>query len=148
MIWHYTIGLKLAAILEAGELRPSTAGVPAGERPAVWFSRNPYWERTANKAWVVAGRSYVLTREETEARGNGLVRFQVPPDAAPYDWEDFKRLSGASRLSIRQMERRAHDLLALSSEWRMTFDPVPQDKWMALEICQEGRWRALVSAEK
>jgi hypothetical protein len=148
MTWHYTVGTNLVAILESGMLRPAIAGVPAGERPAVWFSMNPVWERTANKSWIVraTGIAYVLSREETETKGNGLFRFQVRPEAAPYSWDEFKRLSGASRQTIRQMERRARDLLALPQDWRVSFDPVPRDQWIALDVWRRERWVPFVEA--
>jgi hypothetical protein len=48
--WHYTVRDRLRRIFGDGLIRPSTALVPAGEKPAVWFSANPDWEPSANKA--------------------------------------------------------------------------------------------------
>jgi hypothetical protein len=69
-ILHYTVGIRMKMILRDALIKPATTNVPEGERPAVWFSMNPVWEETANKAIMTkAGIRVGLTKEETEERG-------------------------------------------------------------------------------
>ncbi len=46
---HYTTGLKFDVFLGSGHIRPSTALVPAGDKPVTWFSTSEHWEPTATK---------------------------------------------------------------------------------------------------
>lgn len=143
-VYHYTIGAYLPPIIEAGELRPATAGVPSGERPAVWFSTNPEWEETANKmtARKVKGRVVFTmgTKESTLKAGGGLVRIAVRPEAAPLSWEDFRALSGVAKEHADSLEKAARDQGANPDEWRVSFDPVPRYEWIDVEVWSEGGW--------
>ncbi len=60
-------------ILRDGFIKPATAGLPPGERPAVWFSSNPVWEETANKRAEFDGYLIPLNREQTALCGDGLM---------------------------------------------------------------------------
>src|SRR5438093_9709142 len=82
-IWHYTVGYHTESILKDKMLKPSTEGVPPGERPVVWFTTNPGWEPTATKAMIENGRRVSLTKERTEEECGGLFRIEVVPEAAP-----------------------------------------------------------------
>lgn len=64
VVWHYTTFSRLTRILLTGEIRPASAGVPEGERPIVWFSRNPVWEETATPEILDrrSGRMHKATR--------------------------------------------------------------------------------------
>lgn len=46
---HYTTGEKLRAIINTGQILPSTAHIEPNEKPVAWFSTNPDWEPTATK---------------------------------------------------------------------------------------------------
>lgn len=134
-IWHYTIGRHLPAIRESKVIKLSTKNVPANERATVWFSSNSIWENTCNKVWESRnGRITWLTKEETHKLGGGLFRIEVSPDAAPYNWEDFKRLSGISRGSISHMEMFQRKVGARNNQWYCSFDEVPSDYWLDIQI--------------
>lgn len=139
--WHYTVGQYFDAITKAGLLRPATAGVPIGERPAVWFSVNPVWEETANKSLVApGGRLIPGTRETTHSRGGGLLRFGVAPHDAPHDWESFKKMSGIVPKHARGLYAAAVSCGARPGEWYVSFEPVPREKWLTVEWWNGEEW--------
>jgi hypothetical protein len=53
MLWHYTMGNCLRWIIKTGALIPyggnELAPLFPGEKPAVWFSTEQFWEPTAQK---------------------------------------------------------------------------------------------------
>jgi hypothetical protein len=53
--WHYTTLQKAHSIEADGKLRPATTGVPANEKPILWFSLAQEWEPTATKGIVNKG---------------------------------------------------------------------------------------------
>lgn len=144
-VYHYTIGAYLLPIIESDEIRPATAGVPAGERPAVWFSTNPEWEETANKMTARKGKGRVVvatkgTRESTAKGGGGLVRIAVRPEAAPFSWQDYRALSGVAKAHADSLENVARFDGANPDEWRVSFDPVPRSEWIDVEVWTAGAW--------
>ena len=144
MLWHYTIRQFLDSILTDGVLKPATLGVPKGELPVVWFSANQLWEKTANKGTEdELGIRRTLSMHETHRYGKGLVRIGVDPSAAPYRWEDFKRLSGISPKTARDLYRKAIEIQAKPGEWYVSFEPVPKAKWVAMEAFDGQRWLPL-----
>jgi hypothetical protein len=141
LLWHYTCGLRLAPILADGAIKPATAYVPVGAKPAVWFSRNPVWEETANQ-WFedAAGRRVFGTKQATHERGGGLARVGVHPTTAPHDWVAYKQLSGVSPKMARFMYNQAVAAGSKPSEWFISFEPVPADRWRAVELWDGVRW--------
>jgi hypothetical protein len=91
-LWHYTTGLKLRGILQAGEIKPSTAHLDPGEKPVVWFSSRPTWEPTATKC-PLPGKlgQYITARAQ-----DGLVRICVPACAAPHSFRHLHAIAGTS----------------------------------------------------
>jgi hypothetical protein len=144
-VFHYTVKAKLQAILESGELRAAVAYVPAGERPAVWFSTNPWWEETANKMWKdKAGTVHRGDRRSTEQLGNGLIRIEVAPETAPVTWTEHKRSGkGPSRKDTQTLEKVARLDGADPSQWRLSYEPVPRDKWLTIELWNGVSWERL-----
>src|SRR5262245_46404644 len=93
-IYHYTTGQCFYRIVEDGVIKLATAGVPKGERPAVWFAINPDWDATVNQICLNPDGSLIkLNREETAKLGGGLVRFVVEPKCAPYTFREFVKRS-------------------------------------------------------
>ena len=73
LVWHYTVGACYEGIVREGIIKPASDYVPKHERLIVWFSTNPYWEATANKACLNPnGKIEALTMSETAERGGGL----------------------------------------------------------------------------
>ena len=117
LAWHYTTGEKFLKILEGGYLLPADSYLTPGERPILWFSRNQFWEETANKRWQNRdGTSIGLTMLETHQLGNGLVRFGVLPSRL-IEWP---KLASKARMPVnlaRALETSAAELGGNPAEW-------------------------------
>ncbi|NQT56178.1 MAG: hypothetical protein HQ551_08120 [Desulfobacteraceae bacterium] len=109
--------------------------VPKKVKAAVWFSTNPIWEETANKKYLDSdGNIHSGTKEITHIIGGGLLRIEVFPEAAPYDWEDYKRKSGDKKRMLKGLDTVARKMGADPEEWRVSFKPVPREKWITVEV--------------
>jgi hypothetical protein len=140
IIWHYTIRAYLPQILADGLLKPAIAGVPRGERPAVWFSSNPAWEETANKMVMTWSGPRLGTKETTHRHGGGLCRIGVTASVAPHGWGAFKRLSGIKTAHARALERAGLKAGAKPAEWYVSFAAVPREKWVSVELWNGREW--------
>jgi hypothetical protein len=142
ILWHYTTGKNFQSIFKDGRILAATAGVPKREKPIVWFSSNGYWEQTAGKLLRMPdGTLMKLSMEHhTQKLCGGLVRIGVAPSTAPHDWPTLKRLSGMSSKVARSLWSAGINDGSHPSEWFGTFDPVPQEKWTAVQVFQVGAW--------
>jgi len=141
MLWHYTVMERLHRILQDGEIRPSTAGIPKKEKPAVWFSSNAAWEPSANRLWQdVDGRVARLSKDQTFVLGGGLARIGVAPDVAPHDWKAYKRISGMATARAKTVYDEAIRAGARPGEWFASFDAVGRAKWLTVEAWDGERW--------
>lgn len=126
--WHYTIWegrmeriLKSRVIEVAKHFPPDVA-------LAVWFSTNPLWEVTADK-------NGTRSMQDNHRTGLGLYRIEVAPTVAPYGWSVFKAVSGISQEDARIMENGANP-----QDWYVSFAPVKQCHWLAIEQWTGNRW--------
>jgi len=142
--WHYTTAAKLAAILRSGQLRPATAGVPASERPVVWFSTEPDWEPTACKMAFVPSRGLIrLNRDQTAALGGGLARIGI--DAAILvGWPALARRANIHPEIVRELESGGHAQGAHPERWYGYIGTIsasdPRLRW---EVLSGGVWVAI-----
>jgi hypothetical protein len=140
IVWHYTVGAHLAKILKEGVIKPSTAFVPKNERTIVWFTTACEWDQTANKNVIHEGKLVYLNMEQTAEVGSGLCRIGVDELTAPYTWQELKELSGMSARTAQGLYQAAIDKGSRPGHWRGTFDSVPSDKWLAVEVLEGGVW--------
>lgn len=139
--WHYTTGAKILSIMSDGVIKPATAGLKAGERPAVWFSSNENWEETANKLWGDdLGNVRALNREETAEYADGLFRIEAGSDLPLHDWQAFKRLSGIKPKIAQRIYKSGISVGARPGQWFVSFDPVPISKCQGIETWNSGEW--------
>ena len=120
--FHYTHAHRIDAILSDGLIKPATKMLDPGERPAVWISGNPFWEYTVCCMTPWSLLSYI-----------GLWRIEIMPDAAPVHWTNFRRQAGMSNRTAKFLERSAIAIGASPLDWYASFDPIPRDKWVAVE---------------
>ena len=146
-VFHYTIGTYLPQIIRSGEIKLATTLVREGEKPAAWFSTNPVWEQTANKMLFDkdTGKLVNLDKEETALWGNGLVRIEIVPEAAPYTWWNYKRLSRAKKKILRGLYEVAMKDGADPKEWRVSFEPVRAEFWLSIErwSAEKSEWKRI-----
>ena len=133
-IFHYTTGNHLQDIGESGVLRTTGAGMLAGVRPAVWLSTNQVWERT-----VDCGQSWdALSGEDDDVVY--FARICVRREAAPYRWSDYRQLSGEPVFMAKALAKAARNVGANSREWRCSFDPIPRDSWLWIDVWNGYDW--------
>jgi len=144
--WHYTKSIHLSVILRDGFIKPATAGVPAGEKPIVWFSSNSQWELTAAPGIRIPGsRDRRMSMGETAQRF-GLARIGVDPTVAPHEWKTLKELSGMSSKTAASLHEAGIRDGARPGEWWGTFEPVPRDVWRVIELWDGNHWAPLAKA--
>ena len=141
MIYHYTIARHAASILRDGVIRPATAFIPKGERPIVWFSANPTWEASAQKAGLVS-------RDETERQLGPLYRFGVSPKTAPYNFERLVFLAQMDPRIAVLLKSQGIEVGANPDEWFGTFRPVERERWLSVEELVSGVWSASMMTPK
>jgi hypothetical protein len=155
LVWHYTNGGAIDAIIESGIVDLARAGIGAHERPAAWFSTNPAWEASANRGNVfLKKRDYqpgavsVKTEDIEEKpfdpdkmdREMGRFRIGVLAEAARHGWESFKKLSGIDKDVAMALERMAAEGKGNPVEWRVSFHPVERLQWRTVEKMVSGVW--------
>jgi len=145
-IWHYTYPSHLLRIYSDGFIKRSTL-IESQGIPCVCFSSNPLWETAIAKAFEKYGQKYQARPDDMNFyhQTGGLVRIEVSPEVAPYDWNAFRRMSGAKAKDAKLLYDFALLCKARTSEWWMTFEPVFPDKWIAIEEWNGTEWGPLVS---
>ena len=139
--WHYTTGDCLQQILESECIRPATACVPDGERPAVWTTTSPRWDETANKSYIDdRGVRRSGDRTTTERLGYGLARIEVRPEAAPIDWTTFKATSGIDPRIASGLARTGKRLGSRPTDWFVSYEPIALEDWLSIEVWRSGKW--------
>ena len=137
LVWHYTYGDVLPQIMADGFLRRTDRYIGLGEKPILWFSTNQFWEETFFKGQVQDDGSVEdLGFAAMINAGIVLYRIGVAPETVPLTWADLKEMSREASGLVRS----AREWHANPREWRGTFDRVPRDKWLAVEVQQKGRW--------
>ncbi len=144
-VFHYTTGSKLKQIINSGCIKPSTAHVPANEKPVAWFSTSPDWEPTATKCPIPGKAGQIITAHAQK----GLVRITVPGSAAPYGILQLPRIAGTSAQNYAGLILTGLDLGADPSTWRFTPGPVSlslfreieffdfaNDQWLAVDLAE------------
>lgn len=133
-VYHYTKGPWLFAIIADGLIKPATAFIPKGERPAVWFTARDRWEPTASIGF--AG-GFAPLPVQVEMMG-ALVRFSVVPSVARLRWPDYLRQSGIDLRMADHLAAKARELGSDLNEWRLSFHPVSVRHVLAIETSVDG----------
>ncbi len=144
ILWHYTRGDNMRGILQDGTIKLATAGIMQNERPVVWFSTNPIWEETVNGIVIERdGTLKYLDKDETHAECGGLFRIGVAPETAPYTWEVIKVRARIKPKVAKVLAEIAREKGANPKDWRGTLEPVPREKWIAVESWNGSEWVSL-----
>ncbi len=137
-VFHYTVVNFLPAIFERKMLMPTAKAVR--EEQAVWFSTNPEWEESANKAYHSGdGIPIEGTKWDTYKIYGGLSRIEVSPDIATCNWEQYKKKSKISDEKSQEIEGLAAKCNADTKEWRASFEPVHKDNFISVEVLDWDR---------
>ena len=154
VLWHYTPGKRLDAILRSRVLRVSHLGSrETGEVPAVWFSLRQDWDPAVGGGTKPSGKERSAFKDKIHDGGvahairwanragpevaardlGGLARIGVPLDVAPHTWDDFVRLGGISRMHAWARHVIDRELGSNPEDWRLSFVDVPATKWISVE---------------
>ena len=132
-VFHYTVVNYLPAIFERKMLMPTAKD--SEKEQAVWFSTNPEWEETANKAYH-SGDGIPIEGNKWDSYKiyGGLARIEVAPEIAPYNWEQYKKKSNIPMEKAQEIEAHAAKYNADPGEWRVSFEPVSKDNFLSIEV--------------
>ncbi len=132
-VFHYTVVNYLPAIFERNMIMPTAK--ESKEEQAVWFSTNPEWEETANKTYHSGdGIPIEGNKWDTYKIYGGLARIEVAPEIAPFTWEQYIEKSKISVEKAREIEAHAEKCNADPKEWRVSFEPVPKEHFISVEV--------------
>ncbi len=100
MLWHYTTGDLLRAIIQSGVVRVARSSTGPGERPLVWLSAHQEFEPTAIKtAFDGFGRLHHLTLAELAFHAGGLARLGLSVSTAQSrGFQRWPMVAGMARL--------------------------------------------------
>lgn len=148
--WHYAPGLQLASagygiapIILSQRIATSDKDIGRRETPAVWFSQDQEWERTAAEAQVRRADGTVLkgaTAELQAVYGQGLYRFGLPTETlSPYP-KCCKDL-GIGLDRRRAMNLAARKVAAIPTQWSTIARDVPLDEHgLVFGYWLHGQW--------
>jgi hypothetical protein len=144
IVYHYSHGIRLAAILKSGVLLPTKIGVPRHEKPAVWFTTNDFWEPTTSVRVIDRNGRLIRRLSMRECHEMvGLIRFTVNEASAPYTWSHHKRNGGMDRSTAKSLYDTAIEMGSSPSQYRMSYVPVPASKWLAVENWDGASWQPI-----
>jgi hypothetical protein len=127
-VWHYTTDDKLNSIYADEALLPTAIAIGPNERPVLWFSSNPVWEPTANKALGVERNGQrTMIRPMTNAemfRMFKLRRFGIDSERLMH-WPVLRKAARIGMTEQRRMIKRAREMGSAPHHWYGTLDPVP-----------------------
>jgi hypothetical protein len=134
-LFHYTTASRLQKILRDNVIKQAIAFIDRRERPAVWFSYLPVWEPTATPAMVnkETGEKENVTFEQLIDMDSPS-RIEVNPECAPMNWREWRRLSGIGASFARRLEEVAIRQGSDVTRWRISFEPVGIEHWLAIEM--------------
>ncbi len=117
MVWHYTVGVQVPKISDAGELRPSNAGASV-EKPLLWFSAEQHWEPTATKGRIDQAGNYRQMSFEEHLNELGCVRFGLSAhDQRLMGWIEACKYAGTPDHWRRALEKVGRDQGADPLKW-------------------------------
>jgi len=142
-LWHYTTAGRIDEIIESGEIRATKFNATSlREKPTVWVSSNPLWERTATKM-IADDSGNIITlsmAEQHELVGLGRIEiFNDTPDL--FTWHRFKNYIAPKKQIARDMEAAGIKKGANPSEWYGSHKPIEKIDWIKAEIWDGKQWQ-------
>ena len=142
-LWHYTTAERIDEIIESGEIRTSKHNATSRkEKPTVWVSSNPLWERTATKMIIdeMGNRKTLSMAEQHELIGLGRIEvYNDTPDL--FTWHRFKNYIAPKKHIAREMEAVGIKKGANPSEWYGSHEPIARLDWIKAEIWDGKQWQ-------
>lgn len=146
VIYHYTSGNKMEAILDSGKLIVSPwERSQKIKNPALWLSRNERWEPTAAKGYISPeGEHMLMTMEQHIEYAGGLFRFVLPFHKQELcSWAKYKHVTNQPHYVLDAMEREGVRRGARPGDWFASFKDIPLERVLELHTWTEGVWRPI-----
>lgn len=106
----------------------------------MWFTKRETYDPIALKLTRGLGGEYrFMTFKEQQAE-LGLGRVVVPPDVARLTWTDWAKEVGLPNRMFKALTRVARHQHSDVRLYRATFDPVPSDRWLRVEVWSPSGW--------
>jgi len=135
LIWHYTTGVHIPSILQAGRIRnENPCLLKAPQVPVTWFSLNQVWEPTAWKVALPPETGATILREATAEVGRGLFRIGVDLCVAPFRVHHLIRIARSTRRTVKALARVGISCGACPEDWRFTPNHVPEEQWRIIQM--------------
>lgn len=144
-LFHYSKAPHLIEIFESGEIKLATAGVPVGERPALWLSADPRIEWTAYPQ---------ASAEELEHSEYQPVRFCLDPSAlisgaaTVVPWAKHRKLCRMNKRYADGLEDVGRNLGADCHLWWCSYEPISVKYFTAVEMLIGGEWVVIAHREE
>lgn len=100
---------------------------------AVWFSLEQFWEPSANKLGLGSSLQDLCKIVE-------VIRIGVNAEVCPLTWDDYCRDSGHDAKHLRSMKSAAYSCNSRPSTYRLTWEAVPAEQWVAVERLDGDKW--------
>lgn len=143
-LFHYTTASRLRKICGTDEIRQATAHVPPNERPAAWFSFRETFEPSALKGLVDPKTGRVRTASFDElVEIDTPMRIEVDPSVAPLNFATWEKASGVLPRTAQGLRRLAKMQGAKVEDWRVSFEPIGAEHWLAVEAYLNREWRTI-----
>jgi len=126
--WHYTTVENARKIRDSGSVLPTAVNVAAHERPVLWFSKNQYWDTTANKAMQSSdGTVRQLSMEEMCDNTDGLARFGID-ESNLIPWPTIGVIAKINKREMEDLESVGINAGSDPSDWCGTFSAIPVEE--------------------
>jgi hypothetical protein len=71
------------------------------------------------------------------------IRIQVDPSKYRLGWLAFTRLSGCKPGVAKSLKKSAEQSGANTSQWLISFAPIPSEDWLGIEGFFDGQWKSI-----
>lgn len=148
LVWYYSFGNHLDTLRRAGVLTATGELVHHHGKPAVWFSAHPVWEQAANRTYRdELGIDHPLNKEQLHQLGGGLIRIGVTVDEKLLRWDRYKEVSGITPKEARALYQAALARGSRPGDWYASLEPVPAERWAAIEFWDGMQWQPTPPAQ-
>jgi len=143
IIWHYTTIEKLESIMKDELLKVSEVERKFGLKPAVWFSKNDFWEPTATKM-LSDGRCLSID-EQYELLG--MIRIAIEFNKQLVSWGKYRYESKINPSFHKTMEESGIEKGGNPKDWFCSFNNIQIEKFLDIEQYDGRKWVSIVEAD-
>ena len=136
LIWHYTSLVHLEMIEKDQCLKVSNAEREFGFNPALWFSKNDFWEPTATK--MKSNGNCLTINQQLETIG--MIRIGVEFTDNMISWKKYKHFSKMPVQMYDSMAEIGIEKGGNPDDWFCLFSDLPSKYWKTIEEYDGKKW--------